>query len=537
MTPLLPKIYPLILLLLGLLFFVPFLGYSPLFDGSELRHAEAAREMLVTQTFRYTQLDFRPDYATPPLLPWLQALSMRVFGVADNAEPAARLPSALMGLVTLLTLFFIGRKKHDARFGLLWALSYLGSITPLVLAKSALPATTGYFFTFLGVLFFVEALSDRCHHEVRKLVWAGLFFGLGVLTTDGLIPGFLFILLLLVSYWRGVHEPVPAKVRHTAMVLSLPVVGTVARLSLTPGGDWNQAMFPANSSDSPFAQLYLLAGGVVGISLAITLASRYWSAQKPAPADAPELLFRHWMGNAMRSSLVLFIYSPSGVLLLWFFLSYLATYHIHQVLRGERSWDNLTTWLLLLGGLLTGLLMLGVPLLGMHPDWLARQTSDPFWLGVVQAPVSWGGWEWGIGVVLMLATTGFTLAIRRYTVQAIIGLYGSTAVCTITFLAVVVPKIEQYIQGPLIDFCEAKWNQPVYVQPAFTSYAQLFYTRKKPPVRPESRNIHWLANGPVDKQTFIITTATDAGRYRYNPNLVLESEEYGYVFFRRKQFR
>lgn len=536
MTPLLPKLYPLILLLLGLLFFVPFLGYSPLFDGAELRHAEVAREMLATQTFRYAQINFLPDYTTPPLLPWLQALSMRVFGVADNAELAARLPSALMGIITVLTLFFIGRQKHDARFGFLWSLSYVGSVTPMVLAKSAMPATTGYFFTFLGVLFFIEAVSNRFHHRKRKLVWASLFFGLGMLTIDGLIPGFLFIALMLINYWREVHKSIPARVSHTALVLSFPVIGTVARLTLTPGPDWNRAMSTV-SSDNPFAQLYLLAGGVAGIWLIIILASRYWSAQKPASADEPELLFRRWISIATRSSLILLIYSPSGTLLLWFFLSYLATYHIHQVLRGERSWDNLNTYLVLSGGLLIGLLMLGVPLLGMNPDWLARQTSDPFWSGMVQSPVAWNGWEWLIGVVLMLATTTFALLLRRHTVQAVLGLYGSTAVCTLTFLAVVGPKIEQYAQGPLIDFCEAKWNQPVYVQPSFSSYAHLFYTRKKPPVRPESRNINWLANGPVDKQTFIITTATDASLYRYNPSLELLSEEYGYVFFTRKQYR
>lgn len=531
--PVVAKLYPFFLLVLGLLFFVPFLGSLPLFDGSELRFAEAAREMLVTNTFGYAQIDFEPDPATPPLLPWLQALSMRVFGVADNAELAARLPTALMGLVTLLTLFYVGRKKHDARFGLLWALSYLGSVTPLVLAKSALPATTGHLFNFVGILYLAEVLSATgTGRRLRKAGLAGLFFGLALLTNGALLVGFLMILLLLFNYWRTEHRPLPVKITNAVVVLIPPIICSVAWFISVPGPDWQQAL----KSTNDFSTIGFLLVGVVGILLTVVLSSRYWSEEKTTRFTSPEAASQRWMAMASQSAILILITSPSGVLLLWFLLSYLTTYHIHQILEGETVWDKLNTYLLIIGGLLAGLLMMAVPYVGMNPDWLARRTSDPYWVAITEAPVNWDGWEWLIGVALIVLTTFFALRMRQRLFQSTVGLYLATAVCTLVYLAVIVPKIGQYLQGPLIDFCEAKWNQPVYVQTSFPSYAPLFYTRKKPPVKPESRRIDWLVNGPVDRQTYIISTATEASLYEYEANLELINEESGYVFFKRKQF-
>ena len=130
-----PNYYPLLLFGLGCFFFFPFLGRVHLFDWDEINFAESAREMLVTGNYTRVQINFKPFWEKPPLFFWLQATAMQVFGVG---EYAARFPNAVMGVVTLLTLFFIGRKLYDAQFGLLWALGYLGSITPHFYFKTAI---------------------------------------------------------------------------------------------------------------------------------------------------------------------------------------------------------------------------------------------------------------------------------------------------------------------------------------------------------------------------------------------------------------
>ncbi len=530
-----PKLYPFLLFVIGWLILIPFLGYLPLFDTAEIRPAEVAREMLATNVFSYAQIDFLPDYQTAPLLPWLQTFSMRVFGVADNIELAARLPNALMGIMTLLTLFFIGRKKHDARFGLLWALSYLGSVTPLILAKSALTATTGHLFNFLGIVYLFGLFpTTQSGTQLRSAGLAGLFFGLAILTNGALISSFLLIILLVMGYTQMTEQNLSEKLRNCLVVLIFPVLCSIGWLVFVPGADWQRALSPSRDLS---VYLYALLG-VVGILMPIVLSSRYWSADKATKSATTGIPFDAWMSKVSKGAIIIVGFMPGGLLLLWFPLAYLATYHIHQVLRGERQWYRLNTYLLVISGLVIGLLMLVVPVLGMNPDWVARQTTAPFWSGLAQAPVSWAGWEWLIGVVLILLTLFFALRIRGSVFQSVIGLYGSSAVCTLAFLAIILPKIEQYTQGPLIDFCEARWGQPVFIQPTFSSYAQLFYTRKKPPVAPKKRELVWFNGRFVDKPAYIVATdATDVARYRYNPDFQLEQEEYGYVFFRRKQYR
>jgi 4-amino-4-deoxy-L-arabinose transferase-like glycosyltransferase len=87
------------------LLFVPGLGAVHLFDWDEINFAEIAREMLATGDWSQPQIDYRPFHEKPPLFIWLQALSMKAFGVG---EFAARLPNAINGLMTLLVLYRIG---------------------------------------------------------------------------------------------------------------------------------------------------------------------------------------------------------------------------------------------------------------------------------------------------------------------------------------------------------------------------------------------------------------------------------------------
>ena len=86
-----------IIALLSLALFVPFLGGVRLFDWDEINFAESAREMIVTGDYLTVRINFLPFWEKPPLFIWLQVLSMRLFGIN---EFAARLPNAICGTVT-----------------------------------------------------------------------------------------------------------------------------------------------------------------------------------------------------------------------------------------------------------------------------------------------------------------------------------------------------------------------------------------------------------------------------------------------------
>ena len=116
-----------LIIFLGLILFLPFLGNVHLFDWDEINFAEAAREMIVTGDYLQVRIDFEPFHEKPPLFIWVQVASMKVFGINDFA---ARLPNAIIGIITLLILFKIGKNLIDDRFGLIWVLSYIGSFLP-----------------------------------------------------------------------------------------------------------------------------------------------------------------------------------------------------------------------------------------------------------------------------------------------------------------------------------------------------------------------------------------------------------------------
>ena len=95
--------------LLGMVLFIPFLGSVHLFDWDEVNFAESAREMLLSGNYQKVQINFMPFMEKPPLFFWLQAASMKVFGVN---EFAARFPNALIGVVTLVLVYKIVWKEQ-----------------------------------------------------------------------------------------------------------------------------------------------------------------------------------------------------------------------------------------------------------------------------------------------------------------------------------------------------------------------------------------------------------------------------------------
>ena len=102
------------------LFMLPFLGSVHLFDSDEVNYAESAREMILTGDYMNVQIDFQPFPEKPPLFFWLQVVSMKIFGIN---EFAARFPNFVCGILTLILLYYFGKKIYGHRFGIFWIFS------------------------------------------------------------------------------------------------------------------------------------------------------------------------------------------------------------------------------------------------------------------------------------------------------------------------------------------------------------------------------------------------------------------------------
>ena len=140
--------HQLLIVIIGALFFVPYLGSVNLFDWDEINFAEAAREMIVTEDYLNVRIDFEPFHEKPPLFIWIQVISMNVFGIN---EFAARFPNAIIGIITLLVIYNISNRLFDEHFALFWVLTYLGSILPHFYFKTAIIDPLFNLFMFLGI--------------------------------------------------------------------------------------------------------------------------------------------------------------------------------------------------------------------------------------------------------------------------------------------------------------------------------------------------------------------------------------------------
>lgn len=532
-----PKYYPVLLIALGCFFFFPFLGRVHLFDWDEINFAESAREMLVSGNFTRVQINFKPFWEKPPLFFWLQALAMHLFGVG---EYAARFPNAVMGVVTLLTLFFVGRRLYDARFGLLWALGYLGSITPHFYFKTAIIDPTFNYFIFLGVWFLFR----------RQTLLSGLFIGLAILTkgpVGALLPG-----LTGLAYWALQRFKPIMRVRDGIVLvgIALAVASLWFGLEVVQHGWWFMQEFIAyqiklfSTPDAGHAQpfYYHFVVVLLGCFPLSVFAIRYLWLQKAdygRSADQGTEAFRIWMVLLFWVVMIVFTIVRTKIVhyssMAWYPVSFLGTYHLYQYVTYRISWNRWTTVGLLIIGSLLGVALTVLPIIGMNAQALIPYIKDPFAVANLQATVYWAGWEWLIGGIWLVVMLVCIRQLQQLRYQAAVALFLSTALCLWFYLASVVPNIEEIVQGTVIRFYQSKQGQDVYVEPiGYKSYAQLFYFRKHPPVNYKTNDESYLLNGPVDKPTFLVTRLDRANDYRNHPNLILIKEENGFVFFRRR---
>jgi 4-amino-4-deoxy-L-arabinose transferase-like glycosyltransferase len=173
---------------------LPNLGSHSLWDVDEGVNAEAAREMLESGTLITPQFNFEMRTAKPVLLYWLQMGSYSVFGVN---EFAARLPSVLAAVLTVLLVYELARRMFGSATGLLAGLILASALEFCMLAHAATPDSTLLLFTVLTLYLFWIASRNNGRSWFAP---AGAAAGLAVLTKGpvGLVlPGTIIFLFLL----------------------------------------------------------------------------------------------------------------------------------------------------------------------------------------------------------------------------------------------------------------------------------------------------------------------------------------------------
>ncbi|BDY12031.1 ArnT family glycosyltransferase [Hydrogenimonas cancrithermarum] len=111
------------------------LGSVPLFDLDEGAFSEATREMLASGNYITTYLGGELRFDKPILIYWLQAASVKLFGLN---EFALRLPSALAATAWTLLLYAFSKHLYGRKTALLSAVFMASALQISVIAKAAI---------------------------------------------------------------------------------------------------------------------------------------------------------------------------------------------------------------------------------------------------------------------------------------------------------------------------------------------------------------------------------------------------------------
>jgi 4-amino-4-deoxy-L-arabinose transferase-like glycosyltransferase len=189
-----PRYQLLLILAVAACIFFAGLGSLPLTEPDEGRNAEVAREMIVQRDWITPHYDNLTYLDKPAFFFWLVAGSLRLFG---TSEGAARLPSVLAALGTLLLVWMLARRMFGERAGIPAGLVFATAPLVMVLARVVVFDMT---LTFLVTLTLTAFWLSQVSNVRRPLLEYFMFAAAGAATITKGPVGFLVPLLAILVY-------------------------------------------------------------------------------------------------------------------------------------------------------------------------------------------------------------------------------------------------------------------------------------------------------------------------------------------------
>lgn len=512
----------LLFVVLGSLFFIPFLGGVHLFDWDEVNFAEISREMIVTNDFLRVQVNFQPFWEKPPLFFWIQIISMKLFGIN---EFAARFPNAIIGIITLLVLYRIGSLLFNKRFGFLWSMVYFGSILPHLYFKSGIIDPLFNLFIFSGIYYFLkfkwkkensnELTLTKSQHFY--LIISGLFIGLAILTKGPV--AYLIVFLVLIVYWISIRFKMFVSIPKFigfSLIAAAVMFGWFGVDIIMYGPDfviefitYQIRLFStedAGHGGFPGFHVIVLMFGCFPASIFTIRGFYKVQLEKKYQRD-----FRKWMIILFWVVLGLFTIVQSKIIhyssLAYFPLTFLSALVINEIVDKKIAFNKWMKFGIISIGLLFSVLTILAPFIGQNIDIIKPLfEGDPDGLASLDARVNWTGWEAITGVLIILIISLFFIQFRENKIyRAFQFLFFGMAGVIFIGLIFFVGRIEMYSQNANVEFCKSLVGKKGYIiTSGFKSYVHLFYSERQPHNNPKSSDISWLTWEEVDNDVYII---------------------------------
>ncbi len=543
-----------LIIVISLILFIPRLGSVYLFDWDEINFAEAAREMIVTDDYLTVRIDYEPFHEKPPLFFWMQSASMHIFGVN---EFAARLPNAVIGAVSLLMMFLIGRKFFDEKFGLLWMLAYAGSFLPHFYFRTGIIDPAFNLLIFLSIYFLACLYHDRIYKEDRSkspvnLILAAAFASLAILTKGPV--AYLLIFLTWFAYWffnRRVMNFPWRDIIIFSIVAALPTIF------------WYAAVFVQTGSENILRefieyQVRLLTtkdaghGGPVYYHFVVILfgcfpaSILFFGGLRRRLSDKfRQATLKEWLLLLLIIVLTVFSIVETKILhyssLAYFPVTFVSAYYIHGVISRNFKWHKWILWIIGIAGIIVAAALIITPYLLMNVELIISTAKDEFTRKVMLSNIHWSGAEIIPGMFYLAAVIiAIVFLSRRKFIPGFSVLFGSTAVTVFAVLILLAPRISEYTQGAVIEFYEEHRNCSCYVEPlGFKTYAHYFYARRPPEASSYINGMSkgnfekFLLEGDIDKDAYFVTKIQKAQKYIDEYDIEFLYEKNGFVFMKR----
>ncbi len=529
------------------LLLIPFLGTVHLFDWDEINFAESAREMLVTGNYLEVQINYVPFWEKPPLFFWIQALSMKLFGVN---EFAARFPNAIIGIISMLALFNIGNKLYgNKRTGLIWVLVYISSFLPFFYFKSGIIDPLFNLFIFLGIYQFSRFSNPKPTNPYLHVFLSALFIGLAT-TTKG--PVALLIFLLTAFIFMILNKKYKTFLNWRTFCVYIPTFlffgGLWFILQFLNGNhtvlidfiEYMIRLFKEEDAGHGGFLAYHFVVLFLGVFPASIFAIRAFKKEEERNIVQKE--FKQWMAILFWATLILFTIVNTKIVhyssLCYYPLTFFAMLSVDKILQGKIKFSNWMKITLSILAFIWGGLVMSLYFIEKYKQRIIDSgiIKDDFAMGNLEANVNWPIAISLIGLLYILFMFYFLWINKKRQIK-LLGIFISSLLFVESIMVLVVPRVEQYTQNAAITFYKDKVGKDCYVSTyGFKSYAHYFYTQQAKHTNINSKDKEWLFSEKADKTVYVVCKNTRQKQFEKTyPYFELMETKNGFAFYIHKK--
>jgi len=252
-----------------------------------------------------------------------------------------------------------------------------------------------------------------------------------------------------------------------------------------------------------------------------------------------QVSLKRWMIVLLVVVLVVFSIVKTKIIhyssLCYFPVTFLGAYYIHHLMNNRWKW----TWrqylpVFLLGSIFAAIIAAAIWIGSQHIK-IPFFGQDPFASDALHAVVYWNSKELIMPIAFFIAViVGLVLVGSKRITAGLWTILIATCLFTNLMMVLIVPRIEKYSQEAMIEFLQEKKAEDCHILVlGFKSYAQYFYSDKKPPANPQELDQNYLLWGPNNKPLYIITRVSKLGDFYSKEKFQELYRKNGYVFFKR----